>query len=560
MSVNDPPPVSITGNYQFELTTGRKHTGTLTTTNGDKIVAKDHKPSSNFLLRCFSPDNETWKAISVNVGGKEKTYWVKQEDMPLLKKSEQIKIAKELVETDRAAEAAKIANAILQPKPISPPPIAEEPPPKPTTELETLVSEAEMKAAEKAGLSRDKVIKVGEKIQTIGQKLEQAQIKEGAKENYSTEVIEGAKTEGLKIHKFTKVPFVIVEGELPAKAGVGQYKSVMKVTNTSSPQKTEYALALAHGTDSRGEKYSLNEAHLLRVLKDKEGVIPIEHMVYYIDKEGTVRPGMLMHFANGGDLEGDKMFVGLDKNFNQMEKVGKLDDLRRIRLELEKDNKDNKKVAIKLKVCLDISKGLRSCKENGVINGDVKPANVLLDRQGGEVSKAYLSDFGLAYMPKTTNENIPSEWNGGSMDYYAPEIWDYKNGHNFVYKEDLSYPIDAFAFGTLMCTLLYGPFFWNSNLDPDMANYKQARTIAIKALNNKIKELERSVPCGKIIARLLDPNPKTRMTIEAAERAIEAELKSYKDATSQTTAKTDSSNEKETPPNVTRSGTAVSPE
>ena len=64
-----------------------------------------------------------------------------------------------------------------------------------------------------------------------------------------------------------------------------------------------------------------------------------------------------------------------------------------------------------MKICEQVAQALRCAADQGLVHGDVKPENVLLDANGN----AKLVDFGLAAMQKDTNEI----W--GTPYYIAPE-------------------------------------------------------------------------------------------------------------------------------------------
>ncbi len=72
-----------------------------------------------------------------------------------------------------------------------------------------------------------------------------------------------------------------------------------------------------------------------------------------------------------------------------------------------------------LEVAVDVLRGLAAAHEAGVVHGDVKPANVLLDTSG----RAALTDFGLArfYTEESLTESI-SAGPAGTPSYMAPEV------------------------------------------------------------------------------------------------------------------------------------------
>ena len=81
-----------------------------------------------------------------------------------------------------------------------------------------------------------------------------------------------------------------------------------------------------------------------------------------------------------------------------------------------------------MKICEQVAQALRCAADQGLVHGDVKPENILLDANGN----AKLVDFGLAAMQKDTDEI----W--GTPYYIAPEK---------VKKEAVDYRADMYSLG-----------------------------------------------------------------------------------------------------------------
>ena len=88
-------------------------------------------------------------------------------------------------------------------------------------------------------------------------------------------------------------------------------------------------------------------------------------------------------------------------------------------------------------ICEQVAQALRCAADQGLVHGDVKPENVLLDANGN----AKLVDFGLAAMQKDTNEI----W--GTPYYIAPEK---------VKKEPVDYRADMYSLGGTIYHALTG--------------------------------------------------------------------------------------------------------
>ncbi|KAL0542652.1 hypothetical protein IC582_017725 [Cucumis melo] len=133
------------------------------------------------------------------------------------------------------------------------------------------------------------------------------------------------------------------------------------------------------------------------------------------------------------------------------------------------------------------------CHSRGVCHRDLKPENLLLDASG--VLK--ISDFGLSALPQQVRDDGLLHTTCGTPNYVAPEVIDNKG--YFGAKADL------WSCGVILFVLMAGYLpFEESNL---MQLYK------------KIFKADFTCPpwfsssAKKLIKRILDPNPLTRITI-----------------------------------------------
>lgn len=94
-------------------------------------------------------------------------------------------------------------------------------------------------------------------------------------------------------------------------------------------------------------------------------------------------------------------------------------------------------VARVMKVCEQVAQALRCAADQGLVHGDIKPENILLDANGN----AKIVDFGLAAMQKDTDEI----W--GTPYYISPEK---------VRKEALDYRSDMYSLGATLYHALTG--------------------------------------------------------------------------------------------------------
>ncbi|MBO6167821.1 MAG: serine/threonine protein kinase, partial [Kiritimatiellae bacterium] len=90
-----------------------------------------------------------------------------------------------------------------------------------------------------------------------------------------------------------------------------------------------------------------------------------------------------------------------------------------------------------MKICEQVAQALRCAADQGLVHGDVKPENILLDANGN----AKLVDFGLAAMQKDTDEI----W--GTPYYIAPEK---------CRKQEVDYRADMYSLGGTLYHALTG--------------------------------------------------------------------------------------------------------
>jgi serine/threonine protein kinase len=95
-----------------------------------------------------------------------------------------------------------------------------------------------------------------------------------------------------------------------------------------------------------------------------------------------------------------------------------------------------------LHICTDVAAGLEALWAAGMVHRDVKPANILIDRQG----KGYITDFGLAKDTQGSLLTLPGQALG-SMDYMAPEQ---------IRGEPVTAATDIYALGCVMYEALCG--------------------------------------------------------------------------------------------------------
>ncbi|XP_074575999.1 CBL-interacting protein kinase 23-like [Curcuma longa] len=133
------------------------------------------------------------------------------------------------------------------------------------------------------------------------------------------------------------------------------------------------------------------------------------------------------------------------------------------------------------------------CHSRGVFHRDLKPENLLLDATG--VLK--ISDFGLSALPQQVREDGMLYTTCGTPNYVAPEVIKDK-GYDGA-------KADIWSCGVILFVLMAGYLpFEETNL---ASLYKKIFKAAFSCPNWF------STSAKKLIKRILDPNPQTRITI-----------------------------------------------
>ncbi|KAJ1402026.1 Serine/threonine-protein kinase, active site [Sesbania bispinosa] len=133
------------------------------------------------------------------------------------------------------------------------------------------------------------------------------------------------------------------------------------------------------------------------------------------------------------------------------------------------------------------------CHSRGVFHRDLKPENLLLDADG--VLK--VSDFGLSALPQQVREDGLLHTKCGTPNYVAPEVI-HDKGYDGA-------KADLWSCGVILFVLMSGYLPFDDN--------------NLVALYKKISKAEFTCPswfsssAKKLIKRILDPNPATRITI-----------------------------------------------
>jgi serine/threonine protein kinase/NTP pyrophosphatase (non-canonical NTP hydrolase) len=143
-----------------------------------------------------------------------------------------------------------------------------------------------------------------------------------------------------------------------------------------------------------------------------------------------------------------------------------------------------------LDIIIDVAEGLAEASKQGVVHRDIKPGNILLDRDG----KAVVVDFGMARL-------LDGDWaettiqNPGSLSYCSP--------HSYYNASEANEGDDIFSLGCVLYYLLTGQHaFW---IDPNKGSIGKLREQVDK---NEYQALSQVVPTEyqALVKRMISGN------------------------------------------------------
>jgi serine/threonine protein kinase len=133
--------------------------------------------------------------------------------------------------------------------------------------------------------------------------------------------------------------------------------------------------------------------------------------------------------------------------------------------------------------------GMRYVHSRGLIHGDLKPANILLNEKGHPL----ICDFGSSRFESDAATPLPDT---GTVCYAAPE--------QYLEGAALTSKVDIFSFGLLLYEVLVGsPVF--SSSDPPFTVIRRLRTRDLPTVPPRLGPLMQD-----LIGRCWEPNPESR--------------------------------------------------
>jgi len=188
------------------------------------------------------------------------------------------------------------------------------------------------------------------------------------------------------------------------------------------------------------------------------------------------------------------------------------------------------------RVFRQVLKGLLYMHERHVVHLDIKPANILLDEKGD----AFISDFGTA---RVVDPGASCPVGEGTIPFLPPEAF-----HNDGIVVDDGKPFDMWALGITLFMTLFG---WHPFLRGMARRTFDAVGAAVCSAELTFPpEIEVSDACKRALRRLLDPDPKKRMTA----RQFYAQASWFKEGTPGVTSPSNTIHMLSTPPALSTGG------
>lgn len=153
------------------------------------------------------------------------------------------------------------------------------------------------------------------------------------------------------------------------------------------------------------------------------------------------------------------------------------------------------------KIGRQICAGLAAAHRQGVIHGDLKCGNILLTQTPGGVTRAVITDFGLAALEQAGEQRTMNQL-AGSLEYMAPELF---RGQPIHVASDL------YALGVIVHYMLAGEAPPPIG-QPRMPVNDKTITMAHSAFGPYVPREASALPAPwyGIVSRCLEPNPADR--------------------------------------------------
>jgi len=143
------------------------------------------------------------------------------------------------------------------------------------------------------------------------------------------------------------------------------------------------------------------------------------------------------------------------------------------KLKIEHPNKQVPEAKVK-ELAVKIADGLAYAHSKGIIHKDIKPQNVMLNKDGD----VKIMDFGIAETVRTSMSRIQNTTSSGTLVYMSPEQ---------IKGKDVGKEADIYSFGVVLYELLSGhPPFYKGDINYQILNEKPVDLVNVSYHTNKM--------------------------------------------------------------------------
>jgi eukaryotic-like serine/threonine-protein kinase len=292
----------------------------------------------------------------------------------------------------------------------------------------------------------------------------------------------------------------------PSAAALGREVSSPRFSSPGAAGATAFLLPAGSVLGNRYEILQLlGEGGMGAVYKARDGELEREIALKVIRPELASNPEILQRFKQELILARQVT----DRNIIRIFDLGEADGIRFITMEyvegtsLQQMLRERGKIPVQesVEIILQTLKGLRAAHREGVIHRDLKPGNIMRDKQG----RILVMDFGLARSIESDGMTKTGAVLG-TMEYMSPEQ---------AMGSELDPRSDLFTVGLILFELLTGKMpFKAETAIASLLKRVQERAVSVSSMDNAIP-----TPVADIVAKCLERDPNARY--QNAEAMIE---------------------------------------
>ena len=292
----------------------------------------------------------------------------------------------------------------------------------------------------------------------------------------------------------------------PSAAGPGRQVSSPRFSSPGALGATAFLLPVGSVLGSRYEILQmLGEGGMGAVYKARDNELEREIALKVIRPELASNPEILQRFKQELILARQVT----DRNIIRIFDLGEADGIRFITMEyvegtsLQQMLRERGKIPVQesVEIILQTLKGLRAAHREGVIHRDLKPGNIMRDKQG----RILVMDFGLARSIESDGMTKTGAVLG-TMEYMSPEQ---------AMGSELDPRSDLFTVGLILFELLTGKMpFKAETAIASLLKRVQERAVSVSSMDNAIP-----MPIADIVAKCLERDPNARY--QTAEEMID---------------------------------------